>query len=136
MSPAGPADGWVICQLVELLLLWIFDHSVHNDARNTHAAWMQAAGFHNLAHLCENPATTVVRGERHSVDVHVDRFFFGTDIASCVGIGAADDRHVYFERPVAENLLTIDLHQFNQFFATTLVASSPVLPRVDKCSKP
>lgn len=92
---------------------------------------MQATCRHGLPYLRQHDAA-VVRGQRHAVNVHVDGFFFRADVALGVGVGAARNGDIDLEGLVAQDVLAVDVHQFDQGFLAAAVAASGVLARIGK----
>ena len=93
-------------------------------------ARMQAAGFDGLPYLRQHDAAAVVRGQCHAVDIHVDRFFFRADVALSIGVGAAHDGDIDLEGFVAQDVLAVDVHQFDQRFLAAGVAATGILTRI------
>ena len=97
---------------------------------------MQAARLHDLAYLRQHEAAGVAGGERHGMDVHVDRFFFGADVASGVGVRAPHDGNIDRERLVAQDVPPVDAHQLDQRVPAAGVATPAVLARVHEGAQP
>jgi len=130
------AHRFVVREIVELLLLRIDDKGVDHDAGDADVPGGKRARLQHLPDLREDPAAAVVRSKRHRVDVHVDGFAFGTDIAARVGVRPANDRHVDAERLVVQHLASIDGQQVDERFTAAGVAPPAILAWIDERAEP
>ncbi|GCL91277.1 hypothetical protein ExPCM15_01707 [Escherichia coli] len=74
--------------------------------------------------------------QRHRIAIHINRFFFEANVATRIGIGAAQNRVVHFERAIAEFGFTVDFNQFYQILGSAFVRLTAAIAWINKRSQP